>query len=83
MSTTIAALVIAGLALVGATVAVCLGHIDQQSYVGLVGLALGGGIGVGAHAAGTSAGLVAASTPTPTAAPVPVASVAAPTPVAQ
>lgn len=39
-------------AIAGATVAVCLGHIDSSSYTGIVGVALGGGIGAGAHAAG-------------------------------
>lgn len=41
-------------AIAGATVAVCLGHIDAGTYSGLVGVALGGAVGVGAHAAGVS-----------------------------
>lgn len=47
---------IAGLAVVGATVAVCLGHIDSSTYSSIVGGALVGGIGVGAHAAGVKQG---------------------------
>lgn len=43
-------------AIIGATVAVCLGQIDAQAYSGIVGVALGGGIGVGAHAAGVRQG---------------------------
>lgn len=46
--------VIALAAIVGATVAVCLGHIDAGAYTGLVGVALGGGVGAGAHAAGVT-----------------------------
>lgn len=46
--------VIAIVAIVGATVAVCLGHIDAGAYTGLVGVALGGGVGAGAHAAGVT-----------------------------
>lgn len=39
----------------GATVAVCLGHIDAQTFAAIVAGAGGAGIGVGAHAAGTRA----------------------------
>lgn len=46
--------VIALAAIVGATIAVCLGHIDSGAYTGLVGVALGGGVGAGAHAAGVT-----------------------------
>lgn len=41
---------------VGATVAVCLGHIDAGTFAGIVGAGLGGGIGAGAHAAGVKQG---------------------------
>lgn len=41
-------------AIAGATVAVCLGHIDAGTYSGLVGVALGGAVGVGSHAAGVN-----------------------------
>lgn len=48
--------VIALAAIVGATVAVCLGHIDSSTYSAIVGGGLTGGIGVGAHAAGVKQG---------------------------
>lgn len=44
---------IAAFAIAGATVAVCLGQIDASTYAAIVGSAMGAGIGVGAHAAGT------------------------------
>ena len=47
-------LALAGVA--GATVAVCLGHIDQPTYIGLVGPILGVGIGAGVHAQGVDSG---------------------------
>lgn len=47
---------VAALAIISATVAVSLGHIDTQTYSTLVGAALGGGITFGAHASGVSAG---------------------------
>lgn len=37
---------------IGATVAVCLGHIDAPTYIGVVGPVLGVGVGAGIHAAG-------------------------------
>lgn len=43
-------------AIIGATVAVCLGHIDSSTYSAIVGGGLTGGIGVGAHAAGVKQG---------------------------
>lgn len=39
---------------IGATVAVCLGHIDAETYIALVGPVVGAGVGVGAHAAGVT-----------------------------
>lgn len=48
--------VIALAAIIGATVAVCLGHIDAAAYTGIVGAGLGGGLGAGAHAAGVNQG---------------------------
>lgn len=48
--------VIAIVAIVGATVAVCLGHIDSSTFSAIVGGGLTGGIGVGAHAAGVKQG---------------------------
>lgn len=44
---------LAGIA--GATVAVSLGKIDAQSYVGIVSGVIGIGLGAGVHAAGTQA----------------------------
>ena len=40
--------------IVGATVAVCLGHIDAPTYIAVVGPVLGVGVGAGVHAAGTT-----------------------------
>lgn len=41
-------------AIIGATVAVCLGKIDAPTYIGVV-VAFGGvGVGAGVHAAGTA-----------------------------
>lgn len=45
---------VAALAIVGATIAVCLGSIDAGAYAALIGAALGGGVGAGAHAAGVT-----------------------------
>jgi hypothetical protein len=47
---------IAIVAVVGATVAVCLGHISASDYQGIIGVALGAGVGIGAHAAGVKQG---------------------------
>lgn len=54
MSTTpgIIGAAVAIVAIIGATVAVCLGQIDGGTFAGLVGVCAGGGIGAGAHAAG-------------------------------
>lgn len=43
-------------AIVGATVALCLGHIDGGAFAGIVGGLGGVGAGVGAHAAGVRTG---------------------------
>jgi hypothetical protein len=52
-------------AVVGATVAVCLGKIDAPTYVSIV-VAFGGvGVGAGVHAAGTSVPTVAPSVAPP------------------
>lgn len=48
--------IIAVVAIIGATVAVCLGHIDTSTYSGIVGVGIGGGLGVGAHSSGVSQG---------------------------
>lgn len=50
------AAVIAIVAIIGATVAVCLGHIDASAYSAIIGAGLGGGLGAGAHAAGVNQG---------------------------
>lgn len=61
MSTSSAALplvtsaVVALVAIAGATVAVCLGHIDASTYAAIVAGVTGASVGVGAHAAGTRA----------------------------
>ena len=39
-------------AVIGASVAVCLGHIDSATYIALVGPVAGVGVGAGVHAAG-------------------------------
>lgn len=54
--TSLAGAAVAIFAVAGATVAVCLGHIDSSTYSTIVGGALVGGIGVGAHAAGVQQG---------------------------
>lgn len=41
-------------AVVGATVAVCLGHIDTSTYIAVVGPLAGVGVGAGIHAAGVN-----------------------------
>lgn len=48
-------------AMVSATVAVCLGHIDAQTYATIVGASIGFGGGVGAHASGVTSGAASAS----------------------
>lgn len=66
MTTALAGYALAAFAIIGATVAVCLGHIDQQTYATIVGFGAGGGLGVGAHAAGQASGQAqAAPPPTP------------------
>jgi hypothetical protein len=47
---------IAIVAIIGATVAVCLGHIDGSAFTGIVAGVGGGGLGAGAHAAGVKQG---------------------------
>lgn len=47
---------VAIIAILSATVAVCTGHIDGGTFAGLVGSAMGVGIGAGAHAAGVTQG---------------------------
>ncbi len=44
-------------ATVGATVAVCLGHIDSATYIAIIGPLAGVGVGAGIHAAGTTSGV--------------------------
>lgn len=46
--------IVAITAIVGATIAVCLGHIDAGAYAGIVGGFGGVGVGAGAHAAGVA-----------------------------
>lgn len=48
--------IIAIVAICGATVAVCLGHIDSAAFTGIVAGVGGGGLGAGAHAAGVKQG---------------------------
>lgn len=48
--------IVAIVAIVGATVAVCLGHIDGAGYLGLVAALAGAGVGAGAHASGVKQG---------------------------
>jgi hypothetical protein len=47
--------VVSCVAIAGATVALCLGHIDAGTYGAIVGTFGGGGLGVAAHAAGVKA----------------------------
>lgn len=47
--------VVALAVIAGATVALCLGHLDSQTFAALVGSFGGAGVGIGAHAAGTRA----------------------------
>ena len=42
-----------------ATVALCLGHIDGEAYLGFIGTLVGGGVGAGIHAAGVKSAGVA------------------------
>lgn len=42
--------------IIGASVAVCLGHIDTSTYIAIVGPVLGVGVGAGVHASGTTTG---------------------------
>lgn len=45
---------VAIVAIIGATVAVCLGQIDGAAYASLVSAVAGVGIGAGAHASGVA-----------------------------
>ena len=47
--------IVSVVAIAAATVALCLGHLDAQTYATIVGVFGGVGVGVGAHAAGTRA----------------------------
>lgn len=47
---------VAIVAIIGATIAVCLGNIDAGAYAGIVGAFGGIGAGAGAHAAGVKQG---------------------------
>lgn len=63
------AFVLALAGVIGATVAVCLGHIDQATYIALVGPILGVGVGAGVHANGVQTAaptIVTAAPPPPT-----------------
>lgn len=63
----VSALVLGLAAVVGASVAVCLGHIDPPTYIAVV--ASFGGVGVGAgvlHAGAVTGAQVANGAPTPT-----------------
>ena len=51
-STQLYALLIGLTTVVGATVAVCTGHIDPTTFIALVGPVGGVGVGAGVHAAG-------------------------------
>ena len=55
---------VAIVAIAAATVALCLGHIDQATFVAIVGSFGGVGIGAGAHAAGVNAGASSSSSST-------------------
>lgn len=46
--------IVAVTAIIGATVAVCLGQIDGQAYSTLVGTVAGIGVGAGVHASGVA-----------------------------
>lgn len=56
--------IVAAIAIAGATVAVCLGHIDSATFVAVVGTFGGVVTGAGAHASGVTQGK-----PTPPAGP--------------
>jgi hypothetical protein len=56
VTTQLTALVIGLAAVVGASVAVCLGHIDQSTYIAVVAAFGGVGVGAGVHAAGVNTG---------------------------
>lgn len=47
---------VAAIAIIAATVAVCLHAIDGGTYGGIVGAGLGGALGAGAHASGVKQG---------------------------
>lgn len=47
---------IAIVAIISATVAVCLGHIDSAAFTGIVAAVGGGGLAAGAHASGVKQG---------------------------
>ena len=53
------ALALGVVALVGASVAVCLGHIDASTYIAIVASFGGVGVGAGVHQAGTVTGVEA------------------------
>ena len=58
------ALALGAIALVGASVAVCLGHIDASTYIAIVASFGGVGVGAGVHQAGTVTGVEAANSTT-------------------
>ena len=53
------ALALGAIALVGSSVAVCLGHIDASTYIAIVASFGGVGVGAGVHQAGTVTGVEA------------------------
>lgn len=67
MTPTIMGFGVAVVAIISATVAVGLGHIDSQTYATIVGAALGGGLTFGAHASGVTSGAASAAAATPAA----------------
>jgi hypothetical protein len=59
------ALAVGLVAIVGASVAVCLGHIDPSTYIAVVASFGGVGVGAGVHAAGTTSGAAVANGTSP------------------
>lgn len=58
---TIGTVLIGLAAVIGATVAVCLGHISEATYIALVGPIAGVGVGAGVHAQGVTTATKAGS----------------------
>jgi hypothetical protein len=54
VTSSLGTLILAVVVVVSTTVALCLGHIDSQTFLGIIGAITGLGMGAGIHAAGVA-----------------------------